>query len=67
MIVDARMRMVPMMRESVSGSPNNITPKITLTIGSKVPRIEVEAVPIVAIALRSKSIEAMVEMTAIPM
>lgn len=55
-----------MSNENVNFSFKNNTPKNTLTIGSKVPRIEDDDTPIISIAFKSKIIDSIVETTEIP-
>lgn len=55
-----------MSNENVSFSFKNNTPKNTLTIGSKVPRIDEDDTPIISIAFKSKIIDSIVETMEIP-
>lgn len=65
-ITDASIKVVPIIRVAVSFSLNNKIPIIILTIGSKVPSIDVEDAPIIFSALTNNPIEIIVEIKEMP-
>lgn len=66
MTTEVSISIVPIIRVIVNFSLNNIIPIIILTIGSKVPRIDVEEAPIIFNAFTNKPIETIVEINEIP-